>query len=78
MCQNRDVASMKEIQHPIVHTPAPDSQLVDAIPQKVRMRTPEFMPERSQEQYTGKASVETLRVTLTQLAQPVEHRHSAR
>lgn len=44
MSENSRHSSMKEIEHPVVHPLAAYTQLVNAIPQQIRFRPPQFMP----------------------------------
>ena len=53
MRENGNLASVKEIEPPVLDMPLPDAQLVNAIPQLIRRRPPEFVSKLSQKLNPG-------------------------
>ena len=54
MRQNRSAATVKEVENPVVDTPLAGTQLVNAIAEKIRFRTPQLngRPSSASSKYT--------------------------
>jgi hypothetical protein len=53
MRQNGYLASVKEIEQPILDMALPDAQLINIVPQIIRRRPPEFVSKLSQKLNPG-------------------------
>src|SRR5271170_5541699 len=73
--EDRHILPVKKVKNPEIHTALPYPQLVDAVSQDVRKRSPKFMPKVGQPPNCGNAAFVCPLVGATKLLQPVEHRN---
>jgi hypothetical protein len=55
VCQHRQALAMEAVEDPILNSPPPYPQLIDAIAQIIGFWTAEFVPHRGQALYSGDA-----------------------
>src|ERR1017187_4606026 len=75
VAQDRQAPSVEEIENPVVHSALPYPQLVDAVPEEVGKRSPQFMPKNSQALNRGNTILIRPLVGASNLLQPIEHRN---